>query len=185
MENVDPDLPSTLEGKLLLADPTMRGGVFERSVILLAEHNKADGAFGLVLNHPSGQMVGELLSDKEFAPLAHVQVHVGGPVSQGHMTFAAFWEEGEKFRYATRISATDAIGYAHRQGTLVRAFVGYSGWTKNQLEEELEGESWFTSHIPKTILGETHDRELWKKVLKGMSPYHRIIASAPENILAN
>ncbi|MDB4106722.1 YqgE/AlgH family protein, partial [bacterium] len=129
--------------------------------------------------------VGDLLKDDAFSALANVQVHIGGPVSRGHMTFAAFWEDEDRFRYATRISAEQAVDHVHQPGTLVRAFVGYTGWSKDQLEDEIDQESWVVTGVPDIILGETHDRALWGTILKELSPFYRILASAPDNILAN
>ncbi len=174
-----------LDGKLLIADPSLRDGAFNKSVILLAEHSEEDGAFGLVLNHPAGQSVGDLLNGKEFTPLKNVAVHVGGPVSRGHLTFAAFWEREEKFGYAIRISAEEAIAYSNQPGTLVRAFVGYSGWDRDQLEDELNKQAWYHVQPEATLIKEAHDILLWKKLMCQISPYHRVLSGMPDEILAN
>ncbi|MEC8941830.1 MAG: YqgE/AlgH family protein, partial [Verrucomicrobiota bacterium] len=58
--------PIRLQGQLLIADPTLREGIFPHSVILLTEHNAEEGAYGLILNHPSDHKVGEFLKDEEF-----------------------------------------------------------------------------------------------------------------------
>lgn len=179
-----PDQPF-FNNQLLISDPSQRDGMFHRSVVFLIEHTQKGGAMGLILNRPSGQLVGDFLKGHEFSPISHVQVHLGGPVSQDHMTFAAFWEEEGVFRYASRISAEEAVVYSNQSGHLVRAFVGYSGWESGQLEDELESHSWFINAIPSGLLEYPHDRNLWKKVLSDMSPYHQLISKAPENILAN
>ena len=77
--NPHPPIPE-LAGQLLLADPSLRDGTFHKSVILLAEHSAEEGAFGLILNQPTGQTVGDLLQNKDFESLANVAVHHGGPV---------------------------------------------------------------------------------------------------------
>ncbi|MGC6427621.1 MAG: YqgE/AlgH family protein [Akkermansiaceae bacterium] len=177
--------PHSLKNHLLISDPTLQGGIFHRSVIFLVEHDDQNGALGFILNRPSGQLVGDFLKGEEFAPISHVQVHVGGPVSQDHMTFAAFWEEDGRLQYTSRISAEDAVEESHRPGRLVKAFVGYSGWDAGQLEGELESQSWFTDSISPGLLGKTHDSRLWQRLLSEMSPYHQLLAKAPENILAN
>ena len=86
-----------LDGKLLLADPSLRGGIFHKSVVLLADHSQEDGAMGLILNQPAGHTVGDLLKGEEFSDLLSVQVHIGGPVAKSHLSFAAFWNEKETF----------------------------------------------------------------------------------------
>ena len=53
--------------RLLVATPLIGDGNFERTVVLLLEHN-ADGAIGLVLNRPSELVVAELLTGWEDAP---------------------------------------------------------------------------------------------------------------------
>lgn len=181
-----PDSPIQLEGQLLLADPSLRDGIFHKSVILLAEHNNNDGAYGLILNRPTGQTVGDLLPSPEFDALKNIHVHLGGPVGQEHLTFAAFWGRKDKpFSFATRISAKDAIKRAQQPGTLIRAFAGHSGWTAGQLEGELRKSSWITAHPNKSILSTHHEQELWAELLRNISPYHKILAETPDDIYMN
>lgn len=175
------DAPTHLLGRLLLADPSLRDGVFDRSVILLAEHDTVEGAFGLILNQPTGQVVGDFLKDESFAPLQRIDVHRGGPVSREHLTFSAFWWQESKLRWAIRISADDAVKHSHRPGTLVRAFIGYSGWSTGQLEEEIQRRSWIVTHPADDLLGQPHDRALWSHVLRGISPFHRILSAVPDH----
>jgi len=185
-DSATPDSPVQLNGRLLLADPGLRDGIFNRAVILLAEHSPAEGAFGLILNQPTGKTVGEFLKDKEFAPLRKLAVHHGGPVSPEQLTFSAFWwNKKSGLRWAIRISREDAIKHAHRPGTLVRAFIGYSGWSGGQLENELRRNSWITVRPEPELLGRDHDRSLWSNTLRRLSPLHRILAEAPDDPLLN
>lgn len=182
--NSHPPVPE-LTGKLLLADPTLRDGAFNKAVLLLAEHSENEGAFGLILNQPTGQKVGDLIKDDNFSMLAEVAVHHGGPVSRDHLTFAAFWEIDGKFDYAVRIAAEEAVAYIKRPGVIVRAFVGYSGWTKDQLEGELDQESWTILAPDRQLLALPHDITLWRTLMTGISPFHRILANAPDEVMAN
>jgi putative transcriptional regulator len=175
-----------LAGQLLFACPTMQGGPFEHSVVLLSNHSASDGAFGVILNQPTGQTVGDVLSDQMFRPLRHISVHRGGPVSPSQLFFAAmWWEPPHGLRIIHQISAEDAIIHHQQPGALVRAFVGYSGWSPGQLEEEIERHTWIVSPAPETLLGYHHDESLWATTLRSLSPYHRILADAPKNPFAN
>ncbi len=182
--NTQPSHPP-LEQKILLAHPSLRDGNFNKSVVLLAEHSPEEGAFGLILNHPSGQKVGDLISDSAFLELADLPVHLGGPVARDQLTFAAFWETDSNLRFATRISAEEAKAYIAQPGTLVKAFAGYSGWSENQLEDELEQEAWSIVTPHSDLLTTSHDLTLWRKLLSELSPYHRILVEMPDEILAN
>lgn len=179
--------PIQLQGQLLLASPALHDGVFDRSVILLAEHSLKEGAFGLVLNHPTGHVVGDLLTDESFAPLRQVSVHFGGPVARDQLTFSAFWwsQEHKRLRWAIRIPAEEAAQRSHQPGTLVRAYVGYSGWSPGQLENELQLHSWIAARPHADLFGQTHDKSLWAEILRHLSPYHRLISEAPEDPFMN
>jgi len=182
--NAEPG-PSSLHGRLLLAAPMLRDGPFRQAAILLGEHSASEGAYGLVLNHPSGRTVGELLPDSQFAPLAHIPVHLGGPVARDQLTFAAFWVRQSRFQFATRISTAEAAAALQRSGTQVRAFAGYAGWSQNQLEEEIEQDSWTVIDPTPNLLSLSHDPALWKTLMRAHSPYHRILAETPGEILSN
>jgi putative transcriptional regulator len=180
------DTPIHLQGQILLADPSLHDGIFDRSVILLADHSAENGAFGLILNHPTGHSVGDFLKEPAFEPLKHIAVHLGGPVSREHLTFSAFWwTEDNRLKWHVRIPAELAIKHSRKPGTLVRAFVGYAGWTAGQLEGEIRRNTWITTRPNTDLLGQSHDRELWAEILRSLSPYHRILAEAPEDPRAN
>jgi Putative transcriptional regulator len=181
-----PDSPIFLNGQLLLADPSLRDGIFNRSVILLAEHSPQDGAVGLILNHPTGHVVGELIKDEHFNALRHLPVYDGGPVDRDQLTFSAlWWNHHHGLRWALRISAEDAIKHSQQSGTLVRAFIGYSGWSSGQLETELRRNAWIATRPLPDLLGHDHDRTLWKDLLRPLSPFHRLLAEAPEDPFLN
>jgi putative transcriptional regulator len=185
-ESFIPDVPIQLQGKLLLADPSLRDGTFNRSVILLAEHKLDEGAFGLILNHPTGKVVGDFLKGEEFAALRQLAVHEGGPVSSDQLTFSSFWWSKKLgLRWAIRLSAKAALHHAHKPGRIVRAFVGYSGWTAGQLENELRLSSWIAARPQQDLLGHDHDRSLWSELLRPLSPLHRILAEAPDDPYLN
>ena len=174
--------PTTLQGKLLIADPCLRDSQFHKSVVLINQHNPDQGAMGLILNLPTGRVVGDLLSDPIFDPLRKLAVHDGGPVEQDQLTFSSFWwgEENE-LRWAVRITAEAAAQHLKIPGRLVRAYIGYSSWVTGQLENELKGSSWFPVTPDPDLLGQPHNKALWSTLLGDISPMHRILAEAPNN----
>ena len=181
-----PDSPIHLEGQLLLADPSLRDGIFNKTVIFLAEHTSEDGAYGLILNHPTDQTVGDLLPKEEFKELQNVHVHIGGPIEQEQLTFAVFLtKKNNQFKLSTRVSAEEAIKHAQQPGTLVRAFAGHSGWTSGQLESELRQNTWITAQPDSNLLVNKHEKKLWAELLRKISPFHKILAEAPDDIFIN
>lgn len=179
-------MPPLLGGHLLLADPSLRDGCFDKSVVLLVEHGPANGAVGMILNQPSGRVVGDFLDEPEFEPLKKLAVHVGGPVALSQLTFCSFWWSAKSgFRCQARISREAAAQQSRRPGRIVRAFLGYSGWSPGQLEKEMKRNAWITAVPDERLLGLAHDKALWGEILSGLSPFHRILSLAPDDPLLN
>lgn len=172
--------PPRLQGRLLLADPTLGDGIFDRSVVLITHHSPHDGAYGLVLNRPTDNVVGGLLKDEAFAPLRSIPVFQGGPVELDQLKFAAFsWQPSRGLRHQMPLPLEKVVAANRRPGTLVRAFVGYSGWAAGQLEAEIERQSWFVVKPEADLLGLDHAQPLWADLMRRISPFHQILAAAP------
>ncbi len=186
MSSEDP-VKDSLKGSLILADPSLKEPTFFQSVLLLTEHSGENGALGYILNRPIGRNVGDLLSEDILPPeqrnrLVDVPVFMGGPVSTEHLTFAALgWsEEDEQLQFSTHLYAAEAVMY-EMEGFHIRAFVGYSGWSGGQLEGEMERNSWISHKPEREIIDLSNVQELWKSILREMSPYYKFIADEPEN----
>lgn len=180
----------SFKGSLILADPSLREPTFFQSVLLLTEHSPS-GAFGYILNRPVGKKVGDLLG-KDILPgevrrkLEDTPVFMGGPVSTEHLTFSALgWSEDDgKLQYVTHLSAQEAVMH-QMEGFQIRAFVGYSGWSEGQLEDEFEKKAWIAHRPDKTIIDLGNTDHLWKDLLRELSPWHKLVADEPDNLWLN
>ena len=45
--------------------------------------------------------------------------------------------------------------------------------------------SWTITEPKTNLLNLPHDLTLWKSIMRGLSPYHRILSNAPDEILSN
>tara|TARA_B100000927_G_scaffold168618_1_gene135936 strand:+ start:4231 stop:4941 length:711 start_codon:yes stop_codon:yes gene_type:complete len=181
----------SFKGSLILADPSLKEPTFFQSVLLLTEHSMDEGAFGFIMNRPLGRTVGELLteeilSDDHHKHLSEVPVFLGGPVNREHLTFSAFgWSEaGEELQYNTHLSAAEAVMH-QMEGFHIRAFVGYSGWSEGQLEDEMEAKSWITHKAEPEVIDLSKVDGLWKLLLRDLGPWHKLIADEPDDLGLN
>ncbi|MDZ7733037.1 MAG: YqgE/AlgH family protein [Acidimicrobiia bacterium] len=136
-------------GRLLVATPGLGDPNFDRTVILLLEHDD-DGAAGVVLNRPSDVEVAVPLPG--WAPLATSpkRIFVGGPVAQGAVIGLAH-ADGETMGDAwvplggglATVDLEVSPDSLAPPPSRLRVFTGYSGWSAGQLERELESGSWF------------------------------------------
>lgn len=159
-------------GRLLVASPLIGDPNFDRSVILMIEHN-AEGALGVVLNNPTRTDVGEMLP--AWAPLtARPPVFfLGGPVSPESVICLgqAIGDASADETFHQVVGNLGTIDLNREPDTFpmdldeVRLFAGYSGWGPSQLESELAMDAWFVVDAdPGDALMSSPD-ELWSFVL--------------------
>ena len=148
----------TLTGRLLVATDKMNDTRFERTVIYLVRHD-ADGAFGLVINLPRGDVSYERALrplDLEVPPgSGSLRLHWGGPVSErrGFVLHTPDWTgEGTQVvdsHFALtedpRVLQAMAGGKGPRRALFC---LGYAGWAPGQLENEIQANGWL--HCPAT-----------------------------------
>ena len=180
------ELSISLSGQLLLASPSLADSTFDRSVIILAEHSAEQGALGVIMNHRTDTCVGDLLKDAEFAPLRKLPIYQGGPLSTSELTFSSFsWSTKSKLDYQVRIPADLAARRVKDRNHIVHATLGHSAWSPGQLEDELKRNTWITAKPSSSLLTTPHDLSLWHALMKNVSPYHHLIASAPQHPFLN
>ena len=152
-------------------------------MILLADHD-AKGGFGLVLNRPTGKLVGDVFEDQPLGKLARVPVLSGGPVEPEKLLLAAFRWNSEKRAIECRhhISLEEAAKLAAAQHHTVRAFVGFSGWSGGQIESELAQRAWLVRKADKEeVLEVERAPRIWREMTSTFGPWFQLVAEAPED----
>lgn len=158
-------------GKLLIADPFLRDPNFMRSVVFICEH-KVEGSFGFVLNRRYEQLLGELIVGVEMSTFP---VYYGGPVQIDTIHFLHHRPD----LIPGGVTVTDGIVWGGDFEAIlellkanelterdIRFFIGYSGWAKGQLEEEMKLKSWITGEASRKLVFPSNVDNTWKDALK-------------------
>jgi putative transcriptional regulator len=169
----------TMAGSLLLAHPALRDPNFRRCVVLMSVHN-AEGAMGVVLNRPMSKRLGELSGDFALSPLAGVPLFNGGPVQTDQLVLVAWQVHPEGFRLHFGIDPERAGQLIGEEGAQVRGFLGYSGWSPGQLENEMRVQTWIVADVPEDLLTHSQDESLWRTVLGREGAEWRLLANEPD-----
>lgn len=172
------------KGRLLISEPFLQDPNFDRTVVLLCEHNE-EGSFGFVLNKPAIVKVSEVMDElKNFDEV----IFIGGPVQQDTLHFIHRTPQIEggtevikninwsgNFENVLFLSDTKQLDRAQ-----IRFFLGYSGWGPGQLEEELAEDAWIVcDFVTEELLFETDAGNLWKKALSNMGGRFSVYANYP------
>lgn len=179
-------MPKSFAGQLLLAHPVMRDSNFKRAVILLSAHS-AEGAMGVVLNRPLGKQLAELNTAFAFGPLAGVPLYCGGPVEPEQLIIVSWqWLQKENaFQLHFGIDPEKAAELIGTPGLTVRAFLGYAGWSRGQLENEMKQDTWFVTTVEGGQLEQADGVALWRNILGGLDPELKFLANEPEDPSVN
>ena len=174
----------SLAGSLLVSHPGLVEPNFRRTVIILPDHSAQDGSFGLILNRPTGKVVGDLIADKLLGSLARVPVLHGGPVKTEQLIFAAFrWHtQTQHLECRHHIPLDEAARLAAAQQHTVRGFIGYAGWSAGQLEAELAQRAWLVRKADQEdVLEIDRTPNVWRQMTSTFGPWFRMVAEAPDD----
>ena len=137
---------------MLYADPRMEDPYFKRAAVLICSYSKNEGALGFILNHPISMRVNEVLPSE---PHIARTLHFGGPVADDQLfflhTLASMQPDTLQVRGSVHWGGdfdvlSELIKLGQAPEASVSFFVGYSGWSPGQLEEELMGGSWLSDY---------------------------------------
>ncbi len=192
--------PKFLQGQLLLDSGQLGGSFFQRTVVLICQHN-SEGAFGLVLNRALGKTVGEMIVADLPDTLKESPLFLGGPVQPGALSFL----HSDTFLPDADISISDLdgtvfpnlnlghslddlveIGESFSPAKKVKLFAGYAGWSPGQLETEMKRKSWLTFPASVQLVFETPPEQLWQKILLDKGGWkNKLLAQMPDDLSLN
>ena len=174
-------------GEFLIATPNIIGdNNFQRAVVLLVDDKKS-GAIGFILNKKLNYTLDELMEGFSVK----VPLYFGGPVEQDSLFF--IHTQADLIPNSTFISNNfywsrdykkiiELINKEKIKEDQIQFFLGYSGWSDNQLENEIESKSWVladpTSDVNWILNSCT---SLWREHMTALGGKYLLWSNTPEN----
>ncbi len=170
-------------GILLISDPFLKDPNFVRSVVFLCEHRE-EGSFGFVLNKSHDHEIGDLI---QGADGIRFPVYEGGPVQKDTLHFlhqcpgliggvevvdGIYW--GGDFEIVLSLLKENKLSKKD-----IRFFLGYSGWSEGQLDEEMKEKSWITREATRPLVFNMDTKETWKKALGELGGEYKQMTNYP------
>jgi putative transcriptional regulator len=181
MKETSPTLPLT--GKLLVAVPALSDPHFRRTLVYVQAHD-TDGSLGLILNRPVGKRLVDILGESELpGMLRETPLCFGGPVQPEHVLIALFQLDPQSGKLTCTLNPGAALirdtrGNPH---AWLRAFIGHSGWSGGQLEQELKQEDWRIDQPDPAIFNPHYCTRLWPLYATGETRWHSLVPRLPRN----
>jgi len=175
-----------LKGQLLLDSGQLRGSFFQRTVVLICQHD-AEGAFGLVLNRATGNNVGEMIVADLPDALKGCPLYLGGPVQPSAMsylhsdTFLAEANVMPNLSLGHSMEDLVELGEGFSPTRKLKVFAGYAGWSPGQLEGEMKRKAWLTHPASLELVFDLAPEQLWAEILRRKGGLYRLLAQTPED----
>lgn len=170
------------KGDLLLAKPTLSNDIFNRSVVLITEHN-LNGSVGFIVNKPSHIPLSIFVSQIESDSI----VFEGGPVDKENIYYIhkrpdlidhSEWITEDIYWSGDYDDVKKAINENLIDESEIRFYLGYSGWEKNQLDQEYMNNAWVRSNSDIDIF-DFWEVDLWRKLMKKLGGEHLLWLNTP------
>jgi len=174
-------------GSILISEPFLDDNFFSRSVVYLCNHDE-EGSFGFILNKYVENDLSEFIDD---FPFSETRISVGGPVDtsnlfyihsfgdaiSGSVPMAEGLHIGGDFNNVKELLSADTENVKK-----IRFFVGYSGWSKDQLIAELKEKSWIVlNSVSSDHILDTSNENVWRDSMKQLGGKFKIMSQFPKN----
>jgi len=159
--------PKVEAGTVLIAQPFMPDSYFRRGVVVICEH-RLDGSIGFILNKTVEMNICVATDTIHY-------IHNVGAILDGSTEIArgVYWGgDFDKLKFLVK----SELVKPHN----IRFFVGYSGWSEGQLDEELASGSWLVDSMDANYAFKHNKGDLWQTVLNNKGEIYTVIAQMDE-----
>ena len=175
------------QGSLLIAAPFLRDYQFSRTVILMVEHNE-EGSMGIILNKNFNNLMTLNEVVPELASLPPIPLYKGGPVGRDTLFYLhtlSYLKDALPLGNGLYLNGDFnqmqqyILSGAPTQG-VARFFMGYAGWQKGQLKQEMMQNTWIVNNESQVDLLNMYLRDLWQEALCDMGGKYMIWSRYPK-----
>ena len=176
-------------GNILVSKPFIEDKRFNKTVILITEKTD-EGVVGFILNKETNYKTHDFL-EKIDGKKFNSTINYGGPVDTNSLFFIHRYpdiiQNSEKINNelcwgGELKSVISGIKSGEINQNYILFFLGYTGWKKGQLEQEIKEGSWILHHIK---IREFNTKINWSNILTSIDKEYEIWANAPLNFHLN
>jgi putative transcriptional regulator len=185
--HVKPTLLKPTTGRILISVPYYNDPFFNRSVVLLIDKDE-ENCVGLILNQELNCTVRQAVSGVKI----DMPVFAGGPIMY-HTAFAL--HNFESCKESDEILPHVYTGYDNILLAIFeynaipkmdfKFFIGYSGWSPGQLEDEINKKMWVVGEGNEELVLKTPTAKVWEHAVQSLGKEYAHWLDVPKNIHDN
>jgi putative AlgH/UPF0301 family transcriptional regulator len=160
-------------GKLLVASRDLGDQNFAETAVLLVHYDEKS-VVGLILNRRTDLPISRLFQAQEAAKRRADRVYAGGPVEESVVLAllrspAALNDAERVFGDLYLITNKTRLEKAVAEGagsSVFRLYLGYAGWTNNQLQKEVQAGAWYIFQADAEMVFDSDPDSLWPRLIR-------------------
>ena len=180
-----------VQGNILISEPSAFGDLnFHRSVVIIANKKESE-ILGFIVNKPLTYSINEVMPEIR----SDFKLYFGGPVEQdnlfiihnaGHLIPNSIKIDNNLFWGGDLEKLVALVNEGILSKNNIRFFLGYSGWSNEQLEAEINSNAWVLAENPfKDKILSLDSEALWKNQMIALGGKYILWSNTPENPFQN
>ncbi len=174
-----------LKGRILISEPFSQDLYFHRSVIIITEHNK-ETSTGFVINKCINVDKNSLVVN---FPNINPTISIGGPINSTSLSYIhnradiinGSLKIGQNLYFGGNwTEVKDALNSGKMSTDNIRFFMGYSGWSKDQLKKEINERQWIVDDLSSDFIFDD-TTNLWTKLIKNKGNMFKLWLNIPQD----
>jgi putative transcriptional regulator len=161
-------------GVFLVAKPSIDGGPFWHSVVLVLEHGDG-GTLGLIINRATEVPLAEAVPDLKDDNAKTHSLYFGGPVALDGLLFLFRSEDppdevapvmGNVYFSGDRKILEKLVSGGEKQDRL-KLYLGHAGWAPGQLQNEIARGDWILARADAFTVFQKEPDAIWQELSRG------------------
>lgn len=180
-------------GVFLVAKPDLQDPNFQETVVLITQPQVDGGPLGVIINRPLGARLSEIIPGAVKLPEQVDAIYAGGPVRRDRVLFLVR-TSNERPQHSLQVLEDVYLSgdrelleqwvRGEAQAPVFRAYAGYSGWGRGQLQSEITRGGWYVIKADADIIFSINPSEIWPELIKRITTRRTAVPPLRENQLS-
>jgi len=180
-------------GVFLVAKPDLPDPNFRETVVLITQPEVGGGPLGVIVNRPLAARLSEVIPGATSLPAQFDRIYGGGPIAPNGLLFLVRSHERPQRSlqvladvYLSRDAGIiEQIVRGEAAVAAFRAYAGYSGWARGQLQAEIMRGGWYLIQADADTIFSADASTVWTDLIKRLTTRSTAVESPRLSVRAS